>query len=131
MKVRGFQVAPAELEGCLLNIPEVADACVVPIPDEYSGEVPMAFVVLHPHVAKRVAGNPGEAKEVKTAITKVRTDVALKADFDGGIDWNGSLWQTTRWRINVLREGSSLSMRFRRIRVGSFFVVCCGIMLER
>jgi acyl-CoA synthetase (AMP-forming)/AMP-acid ligase II len=131
MKVKGFQVAPAELEGCLLNIPEVADACVVPIPDEYSGEVPMAFVVLHAHVAKRVADNPGEAEKVKAAITKVRANVALKDDVDGGIDWDGSLWQRTRWRISILWEGSSLSMLFRRIRVGSFCVVCCGTVLGR
>ena len=44
--MRGFQVAPAELEGHLLGHPRVADACVVGVPDEYSGEVPMAFVVL-------------------------------------------------------------------------------------
>jgi len=70
MKVKGFQVAPAELEGCLLDIADVADACVVPIPDDYSGEVPMAFVVLHPNVAKRVAANPAEAEKVKAAIMK-------------------------------------------------------------
>ncbi|KAI9462217.1 hypothetical protein HD554DRAFT_2206554 [Boletus coccyginus] len=74
MKVRGFQVAPAELEGCLLNTPEVADACVVPVSDDYSGEVPMAFVVLHDHIAKRVADNPGEAEKVKAAITKFVAD---------------------------------------------------------
>ncbi|KAF8558343.1 acetyl-CoA synthetase-like protein [Imleria badia] len=74
MKVKGFQVAPAELEGCLLNIPEVADACVVPVPDDYSGEVPMAFVVLHAHVAKRVAENPGEAEKVKASIVKFVAD---------------------------------------------------------
>lgn len=44
LKVRGFQVAPAELEGLLLDHPAVADAGVVGIPDEYSGEVPAAFV---------------------------------------------------------------------------------------
>jgi 4-coumarate--CoA ligase len=36
MKVRGFQVAPAELEGCLLEHPDVSNACVVGIPDDYS-----------------------------------------------------------------------------------------------
>lgn len=75
MKVRGFQVAPAELEGCLLGVPEVADVCVVPVPDDYSGEVPMAFVVLHAHVAKRVAENPDETEKVKATIIKVRTGV--------------------------------------------------------
>ena len=29
-------MAPAELEGCLLNHPDVRDACVVGIPDDYS-----------------------------------------------------------------------------------------------
>lgn len=48
MKVRGFQVAPAELEGHLLTHPSVLDACVVPVPDEYSGEIPLAFVVVDP-----------------------------------------------------------------------------------
>jgi acyl-coenzyme A synthetase/AMP-(fatty) acid ligase len=37
MKVRGFQVAPAELEGCLLDHPDVGDACVVGVKDEFSG----------------------------------------------------------------------------------------------
>jgi len=36
MKVKGFQVAPAELEGCLLDHPDVSNACVVGVPDDYS-----------------------------------------------------------------------------------------------
>ncbi|KAJ7642716.1 amp dependent CoA ligase [Mycena polygramma] len=44
MKVRGFQVAPAELEGCLLGHELVADVCVVGMADSFSGEVPVAFV---------------------------------------------------------------------------------------
>jgi acyl-CoA synthetase (AMP-forming)/AMP-acid ligase II len=46
IKYKGFQVAPAELEGLLLTHPAVADAAVVPLPDEEAGEVPKAFVVL-------------------------------------------------------------------------------------
>eukprot|EP00967_Tisochrysis_lutea_P113768 scaffold180793_cov32-Tisochrysis_lutea.AAC.1 len=45
IKVKGFQVAPAELEGLLLSHPHVADACVVGIKDDYAGELPKAFVV--------------------------------------------------------------------------------------
>src|SRR5512139_3953037 len=40
-----MQVAPAELEALLLS-PAVADAAVIPSPDEEAGEVPKAFVVL-------------------------------------------------------------------------------------
>ena len=46
IKVKGFQVAPAELEGVLLAHPAVADAAVIPYPDEEAGEIPKAFVVL-------------------------------------------------------------------------------------
>ncbi|KAK0589371.1 hypothetical protein LWI29_013338 [Acer saccharum] len=45
IKFKGFQVAPAELEQLLLSHPEIADAAVVPYPDDEAGEVPMAFVV--------------------------------------------------------------------------------------
>jgi acyl-CoA synthetase (AMP-forming)/AMP-acid ligase II len=46
IKYRGYQVAPAELEGLLMEHPAVADAAVIPKPDTESGEVPKAFVVL-------------------------------------------------------------------------------------
>lgn len=45
IKVRGFQVAPAELEDLLLSHPDVQDCAVIGIPDEKSGEVPKAYVV--------------------------------------------------------------------------------------
>lgn len=44
IKVKGLQVAPAELEGLLLNDPRVADCAVIGVPDERAGEVPKAFV---------------------------------------------------------------------------------------
>lgn len=46
IKYKGMQVAPAELEGLLLSHPAVADAAVIPSPDEEAGEVPKAFLVL-------------------------------------------------------------------------------------
>jgi acyl-CoA synthetase (AMP-forming)/AMP-acid ligase II len=45
IKVNGFQVAPAELEGLLNAHPSVAEAAVVGVPDEEAGERPVAFVV--------------------------------------------------------------------------------------
>jgi acyl-CoA synthetase (AMP-forming)/AMP-acid ligase II len=64
IKVRGLQVAPAELEAVLLGHPHVADAAVIPRPDDRAGEVPIAVVVprggldpdgLRAWVAERVA----------------------------------------------------------------------------
>ncbi|WP_183093840.1 AMP-binding protein [Nocardioides stalactiti] len=46
IKYKGYQVPPAELEAVLLTHPAIADAAVVPHPDEEAGEVPHAFVVL-------------------------------------------------------------------------------------
>lgn len=46
IKVKGYQVPPAELEAVLIGHPSVTDAAVIPVPDEASGEVPKAFVVL-------------------------------------------------------------------------------------
>ncbi|KAI5408059.1 4-coumarate--CoA ligase-like 9 [Lathyrus oleraceus] len=66
IKYKAYQVPPAELELILLTNPEIADAAVVPYPDEDVGQIPMAFVVRKPgsnitaaqvmeYVAKQVA----------------------------------------------------------------------------
>ncbi|MBV8051694.1 MAG: AMP-binding protein [Acidobacteriaceae bacterium] len=46
IKYKGFPVAPAEIEGVLLEYPGVRDCGVVGRPDSCAGEVPVAFVVL-------------------------------------------------------------------------------------
>ncbi|ETD32375.1 AMP-dependent synthetase [Williamsia sp. D3] len=49
IKYKGYQVAPAELEGLLLDHPDVADAAVVGVPfGEGGDEAPRAYVVRRP-----------------------------------------------------------------------------------
>ncbi len=48
IKVKGFQVAPAEVEAVLLRHPAVLDCAVFGVVDEGSGEVPAAAVKLDP-----------------------------------------------------------------------------------
>jgi acyl-CoA synthetase (AMP-forming)/AMP-acid ligase II len=48
IKVKGFQVAPAEVEAALLTHPGIADAAVIGRPDDEAGELPVAFVVRAP-----------------------------------------------------------------------------------
>jgi 4-coumarate--CoA ligase len=50
IKVKGFQVPPAELEDLLVSHPKVADVAVVGVPDAEAGERPKAFVVVQPDV---------------------------------------------------------------------------------
>jgi 4-coumarate--CoA ligase len=72
IKYKGFQVPPAELEGLLLTHPAVADAAVIPVPDEEAGEVPKAFVVLKPgaeatpeEIREHVAGHVAHYKQIR------------------------------------------------------------------
>ncbi|XP_011006927.1 PREDICTED: 4-coumarate--CoA ligase-like 5 [Populus euphratica] len=44
-----MHVAPADLEQLLQSHPEIAEAAVIPYPDEEAGQVPMAFLVKQPH----------------------------------------------------------------------------------
>nr|GLL34891.1 4-coumarate--CoA ligase-like 9 [Ipomoea trifida] len=48
IKYKAYQVPPAELEHLLQSIPDVADAAVIPFPDEEAGQIPMAYVVRKP-----------------------------------------------------------------------------------
>ncbi|CAB3255927.1 unnamed protein product [Arctia plantaginis] len=45
IKVKGMQVAPAELESLLRSHPAVQDAAVIGVPHEFFGEAPKAFII--------------------------------------------------------------------------------------
>ena len=47
-KVSGYRVGPSEIENCLVRHKAVANAAVVPLPDETRGAVVKAFIVLTP-----------------------------------------------------------------------------------
>jgi long-chain acyl-CoA synthetase len=51
--VGGVNVYPAEIEAALLDHPYVADAGVLPAPDDDLGEVPVAFIQLNPEAPPR------------------------------------------------------------------------------
>ena len=64
-------MAPAELEGHLLLHPDVVDACVVGVPDEYSGELPMAYIVIHDKARQQMAGDKTAGLKLKVVLAKV------------------------------------------------------------
>ena len=69
--MKASQVAPAELEGHLLEHPDVADVAVIGVPDEYSGELPYACVALQPKMAELVKKDANLASQVREKLFKV------------------------------------------------------------
>ncbi|KAL0581455.1 hypothetical protein V5O48_000609 [Marasmius crinis-equi] len=107
IKVKGLQVAPAELEGHLLTHNSIADAAVIGVPDEYAGELPFAFVVLQPQVAAAVARNPMTAEEVRSSIFKHVADAKSRHKWlSGGINFTEAIPRNASGKIlrRLLRE---------------------------
>jgi acyl-coenzyme A synthetase/AMP-(fatty) acid ligase len=79
IKVKGHQVAPAELEGHLLSHPAVNDCVVIGVAAEREGEVPKAFVVKAPgavgsdedliqSILKHVADHKSDYKRLRGGV---------------------------------------------------------------
>ncbi|XP_037039131.1 4-coumarate--CoA ligase 1-like [Bradysia coprophila] len=74
IKWKGFQVPPAELEAVLLSHPKIKDCGVVGKPDEYAGELPLAFVVkgdpqlTEADIVKYVYGKMSPAKRLHGGV---------------------------------------------------------------
>jgi len=83
IKVKGQQVAPAELEDLLLGNDYVEDVAVVGVPDDYSGEKPKAVVVLKAHVSP----NEALARELMDFVKekKVRYKWLVELEFQESI----------------------------------------------
>ncbi|KAI7769511.1 hypothetical protein LZL87_011395 [Fusarium oxysporum] len=82
IKVKGHQVAPAELEAHILTSPHVFDCAVIQVPDERSGEVPKAFVV------KSSLAESLDEKQVANDIMKhVADNKASYKQLRGGVEF--------------------------------------------
>ncbi|KAK5643728.1 hypothetical protein RI129_007573 [Pyrocoelia pectoralis] len=75
IKVKGHQVAPAELEEILRHHPDLLEAGVIGVPHEVYGEVPRAYVVLKPNhkvnvenINKYVSENVANYKQLRGGI---------------------------------------------------------------
>ncbi|KAF5368454.1 hypothetical protein D9758_002336 [Tetrapyrgos nigripes] len=97
----------SELEGHLLLHPAVNDVCVVGIPDDYSGEVPMAFVVVDPKLKPIVDGNLEEAEKLKRIVTKHVSDSKIQYKWlAGGVEFIDAIPKNPSGKIlrRVLRD---------------------------
>jgi 4-coumarate--CoA ligase len=104
IKVRGYQVPPAELEALLLTHPSVADAAVVQVPCERSGELPRAYVVL-----KNDA--PIAEADEQSVYNWVKERVAPYKRLDGGVVFIDTIPKSASGKIlrRVLRDADGAS----------------------
>ena len=79
IKVKGIGVAPAELEDLLLGHPKVSDVAVLGISDEYSGEVPKAYIV--PQSGETVGYDLGMEVIAYVKEKKVRYKAVKEVEF--------------------------------------------------
>ncbi|KIY01148.1 uncharacterized protein Z520_02700 [Fonsecaea multimorphosa CBS 102226] len=83
IKVKGHQVAPAELEAFLLTHPAVADAAVISIPDERAGELPKAFLVL----SASWKAKKGDQSLKQDIVNYVAKEKSRHKWLDGGVEF--------------------------------------------
>lgn len=114
IKYKGFQVAPAELEGLLVGSDMVADACVVGVYDEgQATELPLAFVVKAQKV-KDVGDKELEREICKWVASKVANHKRLR----GGIRFVDEIPKSAAGKIlrRVLRDQIKEEMTNKRIK---------------
>ena len=101
IKVKGIGVAPAELEDLLLGHPKVEDCAVLGLKDDYSGELPKAFVVLKSGTEK----GEGVRKELQEYV-KQRKE--RNKWITGGVDFVDVIPKSASGKIlrRMLRDGA-------------------------
>lgn len=111
IKVKGIGVAPAELEDLLLGHPKVEDVAVMGIPDDYSGELPKAFVV--PKTGHKASEDLEQELKKYVKERKVR-----HKHIDGGIDFVPLIPKSASGKIlrRVLRDESKKADKGTKIR---------------
>jgi acetyl-CoA synthetase len=97
-KAAGYRIGPSEIENCLVKHPAVANAAVVPSPDETRGNVVKAFVVL----ASGYSATPALEEDIRK---HVRSSLA-PYEYPKEIEFIDALPMTTTGKVQrrVLRE---------------------------
>ncbi|THX98529.1 phenylacetyl-CoA ligase-like protein, partial [Aureobasidium pullulans] len=101
IKVKGHQVAPAELEAHILSHPSVADCAVIQIPDDRAGEIPKAFVVRTPE-----SDSKSEVQIAKDIIQWVADHKASYKHIRGGVEFRNMIPKSPSGKIlrRLLRD---------------------------
>lgn len=103
IKVKGFQVPPAELEEIIRDFPDIQDAAVIGIPHPNDGEVPRAYIVKQ----------QGKNLDVKKLEEFVAQKVAPYKRLKGGIEVVESIPKNATGKIlrRMLKEDYEKKMK--------------------
>jgi acetyl-CoA synthetase len=104
-KAAGYRIGPSEIENCLVRHPAVANAAVVPSPDETRGNVVKAFIVL-------AQGHAASAALEEDIAQHVRRHLA-PYEYPKLIEFIDALPMTTTGKVQrkVLREREAARRR--------------------
>jgi acyl-coenzyme A synthetase/AMP-(fatty) acid ligase len=111
-----MQVSPVELENYLLRNPIVADATVVPVPSESSGELPMAFIV------KSSAYKGADDKILKDELNFYMNETfSQHKRLAGGIEFVDSLPKSAAGKTQrkILKEWAKASVEASKSRAAA------------
>merc|ERR1712025_1001018 len=100
IKVKGLQVAPAELENLIRSMDGVVDVAVIGIPDERAGEVPRAYVV-----------RDGERIQEQDVKNLVSTSLSSHKHLSGGVEFLSTIPKSAAGKI--LRKDLKAAFRGR------------------
>jgi acetyl-CoA synthetase len=97
-KAAGYRIGPSEIENCLVRHPAVANAAVVPSPDETRGNIVKAFVVLAPGYMASTALEEDIRRHVRGSLAPY--------EYPKEIEFIDALPMTTTGKVQrrVLRE---------------------------
>jgi acetyl-CoA synthetase len=97
-KAAGYRIGPSEIENCLVKHHAIANAAVVPSPDEVRGNVVKAFIVL----AAGQCASPALEEDIRAHVRKFLAPY----EYPREIEFVDALPMTTTGKIQrkVLRE---------------------------
>ncbi|KAJ2981933.1 hypothetical protein NQ176_g1716 [Zarea fungicola] len=103
IKVKGFQVAPAELEAHILTHEYVSDCVVIPVPDDRAGEVPKAYIVKNPSAIHASKSDAEIIRAVKEHVERHKTRYKW---LEGGVEFIDAIPKSPSGKIlrRVLRD---------------------------
>ena len=121
-KAAGYRIGPSEIENCLVKHPAVANAAVVPQPDEERGAIVKAYIVLaQEYLSAQAAPVRGDAAAEAALVRELQAHVKGQLapyEYPKAIEFIDALPMTTTGKVQrrVLRLQEEARFAERRAR---------------